>query len=226
MGAVSRRPAGVVTIAAQRCAREFVRAHTEVSRAPLVPEIALHLATESTPLWRATEEWLGERGVAPPYWAFAWAGGQALARTILDAPEIVRGRRVVDFGCGGGLVALAAMRAGAASARAIDRDPVALVALALNAELNDVRVEAERADTLFVGEAEVVLAGDVFYERADAGDIVRALEAARAEGCEVFAGCPGRLFSPEGVAVYRYVDVPGALELEGREVAVTKVLRF
>lgn len=209
-----------------RDARAFVHAHTALGHASLVPEIALHLALESTPLWHATEEWLGARGVPPPFWAFAWAGGQAVARAVLDAPELVRGRRVVDFGCGGGIVALAARRAGALDVRAVDRDPVALAALALNAEANGLEVRGERDDTLRRGDAEIVLAGDVFYDRGDAGAIIGALRAARAAGLDVIAGCPGRLFTPDDVTVLRVLDVPGALELEGREIATTKVLRF
>ena len=127
----------------------FIRCHTRLSHAPLVPEIALHLATEITPIWQATEEWLTARGIAPPYWAFAWPGGQALARYILDNPETVAGRRVLDFACGCGIAATAAVLAGAASVEAADIDPLAAVAARLNAAANNVMVAAETID--FVG---------------------------------------------------------------------------
>jgi predicted nicotinamide N-methyase len=210
-------------------ARRFIVTHTALARPPIVPEIVLHLATESTALWRATEAWLEQIGLAPPYWAFAWVGGQALARFVLDHPEHVAGRVVVDFGAGSGLVALAAKRAGAAQVIAVDRDPVALVACRLNAAANDLELETREAETL--GElareagAEVVLAGDVFYERKDAASITMALAVEAARGLTVLAGCPGRAYTPDATVLAR-IDVNGALELEGRERRPTQVLRF
>ena len=211
-------------------ARRFILEHTTEGRAPIVPELSLRLATESTALWRATEAWLEEMGLAPPYWAFSWVGGQALARFVLDHPEYVTGRVVIDFGSGGGIVAMAAKRAGAVRVVAIDRDPVALVACAINAEANHLEVELCESETLDVpaaSDADIVLAGDVFYERKDAAAITASLVAEAARGRTVLAGCPGRAYTPTaGVTVVAELDVMGALELEGRERRSTKVLRF
>lgn len=207
--------------------RAFILEHTALTRAPLIPELSLHLATESTALWRATEAWLEEAGIAPPYWAFAWAGGQALARLILDRSEWVEGRSVVDFGAGSGLVGLAAKRAGAANVVALDRDPLALVATVMNAEANGLSVETRIAERLADAPAsELVLAGDVFYERSDAATIVEELRTIAASGRTVFAGCPGRTFTPTDVEVIAEVEVTGVLELEGQDRKITKVLRF
>jgi predicted nicotinamide N-methyase len=155
--------------------RAFIEASTVVGAPPLVPDLRLHLATEVTPLWQATERQLAQEGLDPPFWAFAWAGGHALARYLADTPALVRGRRVLDVATGSGLVAIAAARAGAASVVAVDRDPVAVVAVGLNAALNGVEVEARCVDPL-AGEdppefekawasTEVILAGDVCYDR-------------------------------------------------------------
>jgi predicted nicotinamide N-methyase len=118
----------------------FVRRNTVIAAPPLVPEIRLHLAAEVTPIWQATEESLARDGLPPPFWAFAWAGGQALARYLLDRPETVAGRDVLDFGSGSGLVAIAAAKAGAASVRAAEIDPFAAAAIAANAALNNVEI--------------------------------------------------------------------------------------
>ena len=145
----------------------FIRENTELIAAPLVPEIRLHLAAELLPIWRKTEEELGQMNVPPPYWAFAWAGGQALARYLLDNRGLVAGRRVLDLGAGSGIVSIAAMLAGAERAIAADIDTLALAAIGLNAEANGVMVETTAAD-LLTGEPEavdVVLVGDLFYER-------------------------------------------------------------
>jgi len=127
---------------------EFIRGNAALIAPPLVPEVRLHLAIEVVPLWRKTEEELHEEGVPPPYWAFAWAGGQALARYVLDNPETVRGRRVLDFGSGSGLVAIAAAKAGAAHVLAADIDAFAAAAIALNVEANDTRVEITTDDVI------------------------------------------------------------------------------
>src|SRR5436853_4814693 len=124
----------------------FIRANTRLLAVPHAPEIRLYLADEATALWEKTEEELGEIGLPPPFWAFAWAGGQALARYILDHPEIVKGKRVLDFASGSGLVAIAAMKAGAASALAADLDPFAVTAAQLNAVANHVMLDVTGED--------------------------------------------------------------------------------
>src|SRR5688572_2610508 len=145
----------------------FIRDNTKLLSPPLVPEIKLHLAEESLPIWQKTEEELGEMNVPPPYWAFAWAGGQALARYLLDNPALVAGKAVVDLGAGSGLTAIAAGRAGAASVLASDIDALALAAARLNAVLNGVALDVTPADLLAhpPAAADVVLVGDLFYER-------------------------------------------------------------
>jgi predicted nicotinamide N-methyase len=177
---------------------DFIRANTELAAAPLVPEIRLHLAAESLPIWRKTEEELGQMNVPPPYWAFAWAGGQALARFILDNRQLVAGRRVLDLGAGSGLVSIAAMLAGAAQAIASDIDGLALAAIQLNAEANGVGVETTATDLLASApdDAEVVLVGDLFYERALAERVLAFVEAARQGGAEVLVGDPRRSYFP------------------------------
>ena len=145
----------------------FIRANTKLLPVPLVPEIHLYLAEESLPIWRKTEEELGEMNVPPPYWAFAWAGGQALARYLLDNPEPLAGAHVLDLGSGSGLTAIAAMRAGATRVLAADIDALALSAIDLNAAANSVTVEFTQEDLLarVPGRFDVVLVGDLFYER-------------------------------------------------------------
>ena len=145
---------------------DFVHQNTEVKRPPLVPEIALHLATEVTPIWQATEESLSRGAVPPPFWAFAWAGGQALARYVLDNPDVVRGSEVLDIGSGSGIVAIAAAKAGARRVVAAEIDPYATAAIALNAALNGVSLTVETRDLLDRAAAGwgVALAGDICYE--------------------------------------------------------------
>ncbi|MGA3488598.1 class I SAM-dependent methyltransferase [Micromonosporaceae bacterium DT55] len=197
-------------------ASDFVRLHATLAPVPFVPEVRLHQADEPIGLWELTEgEFRSDQ--PPPFWAFAWAGGQALARYVLDHPEVVRGRRVLDLAAGSGLVAIAAMRAGATSVRAVEVDERAVAAILLNAEANGVPVDAELADLLDgdAGDAEVVLAGDVFYSDAMARRMLRfQLRAARA-GARVLVGDPGRAFLPRErfreLAVYE-VPVPPALE--------------
>ncbi len=146
----------------------FIRANTKLIAPPLVPEIKLYLAEESLPIWRRTEEELGEINVPPPFWAFAWAGGQALARYLLDNAELMRDKTVLDLGSGSGLTAIAAMRAGALSALASDIDTLSLAAIALNASANGVAVSTSSEDQLKgpPRDADVILVGDLFYERA------------------------------------------------------------
>ena len=175
--------------------RAFILQNTRLQAPPHTPEIVLHLADEVTPLWRLTEEALGELGLPPPFWAFAWAGGQALARYVLDHPHVVAGRRVLDFATGSGLVAIAAMKAGAASAQGCDIDGFCAEAVALNAEVNAVEVGFTCADLLDAAppaDVDVILAGDICYERPVALRVEVWLREARAAGAEVLIGDPGR----------------------------------
>ena len=175
----------------------FVRLHARLAPVAFVPEVLLHQADEPIGLWELTEgEFSSDR--PPPFWAFAWAGGQALARYVTDHPELVAGRRVLDLASGSGLVAIAAARAGAASVRAVEVDELAVAAVALNAEANGVRVDAEFGDILDgdAGDAEVVLAGDVFYSEAMARRVLRFLLRAARAGAPVLVGDPGRAFLP------------------------------
>jgi predicted nicotinamide N-methyase len=176
----------------------FVAGNTSLERPPLLPELQLHLASEVVPLWQASEAALEEAGVPPPYWAFAWAGGQALARYLLDHPQVVAGKRVLDFASGSGLSAIAAAKAGAASVTANEIDRFALAAIALNAEVNGVDLEIATGD--LVGRldlaAEVVLAGDVCYERPMAERVIAWLRALAADGRLVLLGDPGRSYMP------------------------------
>lgn len=204
----------------------FIRANTALVAPPLVPELSLHLASESLPIWQKTEDELGEMNVPPPYWAFAWAGGQALARHILDHPELVRGRRVLDLGAGSGLTALAPMRAGAASALAADIDRLALIATRLNADANGLAVAITAEDLLARPPAafDVLLVGDLFYERQLADRVLTYIDAARAAGALVLIGDPQRNYFPRGrfnqIAEF---SVPVTRELEDSEIKRTAV---
>jgi predicted nicotinamide N-methyase len=197
--------------------QEFVRANTIVSSAPLVPEIALHLASEVVPIWRATEDWLAARNVDPPYWAFVWPGGQALARHILDHPDSVAGKRVLDFAAGAGIAAIAAARAGAALVEATDIDPLAVAAIALNAAANGVTVAARIAD--LVGTPcrwDLILCGDVCYEAPMTEHILPWMRA-MAETAPVWLADPGRAYLPQdGRTAFAHYTVPTTLELECR----------
>lgn len=203
----------------------FIRANTRLSRPPLCPELKLHLADDAVALWEMTEKELGEIGLPPPFWAFAWAGGQALARHVLDHPEIVRGKSVLDVASGCGIVAIAAMRAGAARAVAVDLDAFAAEAALINAQENDVVIEA-RADDAFAAPpvADVVLVGDLFYDRDIAPLLLAWLKTA---GGDVLVGDPGRTYLPRAelkkVADY---DVPVSRALEDAEIKRTGVWRL
>jgi predicted nicotinamide N-methyase len=177
----------------------FVRAHTEIVAPPLVPEIRLHMASEITPIWEATETELERLGLAPPYWAFAWAGGQAVARHVLDNPGLVAGRRVLDFASGSGLSAIAAAMAGAARVTANEIDPFAAAAIALNASLNGVAVENLVEDVIGMPNPgwDVVLAGDVCYEKPMAERAFAWLQDLAAAGALVLLGDPGRTYLPK-----------------------------
>jgi predicted nicotinamide N-methyase len=201
-------------------AAAFIRANTAIAAPSVVPEIRLHLATEITPIWQATEAALARANVDPPFWAFAWPGGQALARHVLDRPDTVRARRVLDFGAGSGLLAIAAAQAGAARIQAAEIDPVACAAIRLNAALNKV---GERIDILeddVIGRAlgaDLILVGDMCYERPLAERLVHWLRAEAGRGVTVLLGDPGRTYRPtEGLVEIVRHRVPTSLELEDR----------
>jgi predicted nicotinamide N-methyase len=210
--------------------RAFVLAHTRLLPVPHAPEISLHVADEATALWQKTEDELGEIGLPPPFWAFAWAGGQALARHILDSPHLVQGKCVLDFASGSGLVAIAAALAGASGVTASEVDGFAGEAIRINAEANGVggRIAVVLDD--IIGEDngwEVVLAGDICYQRDIAGRVTSWLRRLSDRGATVLIGDPGRSYLPkealEAVASYQ---VPTTRALEDREIKQSSVWRF
>jgi predicted nicotinamide N-methyase len=203
----------------------FIRAHTEVLTPPLVPEIKLHLSHESLPIWQKTEEELGEAGLPPPFWAFAWAGGQALARHVLDHPDTVQGLSVIDMASGSGLVGIAAMKAGAAKVLCADIDLFAASAITVNAALNLVEV-AVTADDLLAKEiqADIILVGDMFYEKGVASRCYDWLLRAHTKGVKVLIGDPGRSYLPrEKLVELAVYQVPVTRELEDTEIKRTCV---
>lgn len=204
----------------------FIRERTAPTPVPLVPELRLYQATEVTPLWHATAAELRDWDDSP-FWAFPWAGGQALARHLLDQPRLVRGRRVLDFASGSGLVAIAAARAGASAVLAVDIDPFCAAAIPLNADLNGVSLEVRLGD--LVGDeltgVDLVLAGDVFYERELAERGLAWFRGLARRGIAVLAGDPGRLYSPAGgVAELARYQVPCSVEIEQEALRTTRVL--
>lgn len=204
----------------------FIRANTRLQAPPHTPELSLHLADEITPIWRMTEEALEEIGLPPPFWAFAWAGGQALARYILDHPDTVAGQRVMDFASGSGIVAVAAMKAGAASVLAADIDAFCGAAVRMNAEANGVAVDFTDRDLLDAPPpaVDVILAGDICYEKPLAARVMAWLAAAQAAGARVLIGDPGRSYFPrEGLMKLAEYQVPTTRELEDLEVKKTAV---
>ncbi|MER8185940.1 50S ribosomal protein L11 methyltransferase [Kitasatospora sp. NPDC094015] len=205
---------------------EFIESQTRLGTVPFVPEVRLRLADEAIALWERTETAKGEIGLPPPFWAFAWAGGQAVARYLLDHPATVAGHRVLDLAAGSGLVAIAAARSGAASVTAAEIDDYAVAAIALNAAANGVTVEARLADLLDGdGEgAEVVLAGDVFYERGMAQRVLPFLQRARERGALVLVGDPGRAYLPrERFTEVASYQVPVIADLEDSAVKTSVV---
>ena len=205
---------------------EFVHAHTAIGRPPLVPEIALHLATEITPIWQASEAWLERLGVEPPFWAFAWPGAQALARRILDDRALVRGRRVLDFAAGGGLAAIACAIAGA-EVEAAEIDAMAIAAIEANAALNDVRVTPFDGDVVGQeGRWDLILCGDVCYEGPMTRHILPWLRSLAGDA-EVWVADPGRAYLPtDGMVPLATYDVPTTLELEDRDSRRTTIYRL
>ncbi|ABD05029.1 conserved hypothetical protein [Rhodopseudomonas palustris HaA2] len=205
----------------------FIRDNTRLRPVPLVPEISLHVADEALPLWSKTEEELGEAGLPPPFWAFAWAGGQALARYVLDHPDCVAGRDVIDFASGSGLVAIAAMKAGARRVTAFDIDGFAREAIAVNAAANGVAL-AICGDDLLAAEhaapAQTVLAGDIFYQQDIAELAFAMLQRRSAGGAQVLIGDPGRTYLPKDrLSQLASYGVPVTRELEDAEIKATGV---
>jgi predicted nicotinamide N-methyase len=207
---------------------EFIHANTAFSTPPHVPEIGLYLADEAHDLWHRTEEELAEMGLPPPFWAFAWAGGQGLARYILDNPWNVQGSRVLDFATGSGMVAIAAAKAGAASVLAADIDPFCAAAVRLNAAANGVEIAFDNRD--FIGENngfDVLLAGDVFYDKPFAERLISWFSRLASNGTTVLIGDPGRSYLPrEKLTKLAEYQVPVTRALEDAEVKRTTVWRF
>jgi predicted nicotinamide N-methyase len=205
---------------------DFIRAGTAISHHVLVPEIPLHLATEITPIWQATESFLAETGTEPPFWAFAWPGSAAMARHILDHPELVARRRVLDFAAGCGLAAIACARSGAAAVEAADIDPLAIAATTLNAALNGVDVVALAGDV--VGSAcrwDLILCGDVCYEAPMTAHILPWLRA-MARDAEVWVADPGRAYIPRaGMVELQRLTVPTTMELEDHATRLVTIWR-
>ncbi len=206
----------------------FVRARTEPAKVALAPELTVHQASELTPLWHATAAELAGWDDSP-FWAFAWAGGQALARYVLDHGDVVRGRVVADFATGSGVVAIAALRAGAASALALDLDPFCEAAVRVNGALNGVTPEFRGGDAIGapLPGIEVLLAGDVFYERALAAGSLAWFRALAARGVRVLAGDAGRTYAPRtGFEILAEYDVPTSVEIEDGPLRHARVLEI
>jgi predicted nicotinamide N-methyase len=211
----------------------FIRSHAELLAPTLVPEVRLYLASEMMTLWGEMEaaeaaQTSGLGHLPPPYWAFAWAGGQALARYVLDHPQEVAGKSVLDFGTGSGLVAIAAARAGAAHVTAAELDPIALAATALNAAANNVWVETIGHDLIGAGRCwDAVLLGDMCYERPVAERLLSWLRPMARAGTRVLLGDPGRNYSPvSGIVRLATYAVPTTRELEDCEIRQTSVYQI
>jgi predicted nicotinamide N-methyase len=224
----------------------FIRANTNILAVPLTPEIQLHLAHEAVPLWQKTEEELGALGLPPPFWAFAWAGGQALARYVLDNPETVSDKSVIDLASGSGLVAIAAMKAGAKHVTAADIDKFAAAAIDLNisynsrkaAQTKDLSVQENSehwqtdgvtivSDNLLEfrpPQVDIILVGDLFYEKSTAEKVFRWLSAAKVQGAHVLIGDPGRSYLPKDkLTKLAEYNVPVTRDLEDAEIKQTAV---
>ncbi|RUV42296.1 MULTISPECIES: methyltransferase [unclassified Mesorhizobium] len=209
-------------------ARTFILDNTALMAPPHVPEVLLHLADEAHDLWLRTEEELAEIGLPPPFWAFAWAGGQGLARYVLDHPATLQGKRVLDFASGSGVVAIAALKAGAAEVTAADIDPFCATVIALNLEANGVKADFLDADSIGTDDGwDVVLAGDVFYDKPLAERLTPWFTSLKARGADILVGDPGRAYLPktglQSLAVYQ---VPVTRVLEDAEVKRTTVWRW
>jgi predicted nicotinamide N-methyase len=204
------------SIPAFQPAEAFIRANTVLTTAPHVPEIRLYLATEITPIWQATETWMAENNVEPPFWAFAWPGGQALARHILDNPALVAGKRVLDFAAGGGIAAVACVMAGAASVEACEIDSMALTAIGLNAATNGTPVILAGDVIGAACRWDLILCGDVCYEAPMTGHIMPWL-AGMARTADVWIADPGRAYLPKlGLQPFAVYQIDTTRELEDR----------
>ena len=212
---------------ATRKNEDFIAAHTAPGHGTLVPEIVLALATEITPIWQASEEWLHKNGIEPPFWAFAWPGGQSLARHILDNPSLVAGKRVLDFAAGCGIAAIAAARAGAALVEASEIDALACAAIRLNASRN--AVEVMELDEDVVGAPcrwDVILCGDVCYEAPMTRHILPWMRSMAGQALVLVAD-PGRAYLPgSGKQVVAEYDVVTSTELEDRTLRRTAIYRL
>ena len=197
---------------------DFIRANTALCPAPLCPEVALWTASEVTPLWLATEASLAQSNLPPPYWAFCWAGGIALTRTILDHPQWVRGKRVLDFAAGCGSAGIAAALSGAALVEVAEIDPFAIASAVMNAEANGVQVTPVLEDLVGAPNRwDVVVAGDVCYEKAMTDHIWPWLTRLAADGAMVLMADPGRAYLPRlGLMEVSRMVVPTVLDLEDR----------
>lgn len=204
---------------------EFIKSNAILLSPPLIPEIKLYLASQVLPLWSATEKQLAQIGLPPPYWAFAWVGGQALARYILDHPDITRGKRVLDVGAGSGLVSLAASKAGAASVLAADIDPFACTAIRLNAAVNGADIAVTQQDVIgTMGNWDLILIGDLFYERPLADRLIAWIRACKAA---ILLGDPGRNYFPEkGVERRASYLIETLCDLEDRPIREAAVYQF
>ena len=204
----------------------FIRASTAIGHHPLVPEIALYLASEITPIWTATEAWLEQTGTSPPFWAFAWPGSAAMARHILDHPELVAGRRVLDFASGGGLAAIACVRAGAVTVEASEIDPLARAAIGLNADIAGVRIGVLGDVVGEEGRWDLILCGDVCYEAPMTGHILPWLQKMAATA-EVWVADPGRSYLPRaGLSEMLRMKVATSMELEDRTERLVTIWRM
>ena len=208
---------------------DFLRANTRLLSSKLVPEIRLYLAERSLPIWEKTEQVLGERNLPPPYWAFAWVGGQALARYVLDNPVLVAGKRILDLGSGSGVVAIAAKCAGAKHVLAADIDPFASAAALINATANNVQLDVTDDDILGgpPGDTDVLLVGDLFYERELSKRVIAFIEQLAAADAAVLVGDPRRNYFPaERFTSLAQYDVPTTRELEDQEIKRAAVWRW
>jgi predicted nicotinamide N-methyase len=215
---------------APRATPEIIRAGTQLRSVPLIPDIRLHQAGDPISLWQRTELTSGRTGLDPPFWAFAWAGGLALARYLLDHPETVRGRHAIDIASGSGLVAIAAAKAGATAVTAYDIDPVAAVAIGMNAAANGVTVRPVCADILDQDNnlpacaADLVLVADAFYQRDLAAKVMPLAERSHARGAAVLVGDSGRAYLPrDRLTPLASYDVPGQRMLEGNDIKRTTI---
>lgn len=209
--------------------RDFIRANTDITAPSLIPELKLHLATEMTPIWQATQGDMDDAGLPPPFWAFCWPGGQALTRLILDQPHWVAGKRVLDFAAGSGISGIAAARMRASRVSAAEIDAYAAAAIALNAELNAVKVSVITED--IVGRmdlgVDIVLAGDVCYERPMAEQAFAWFGALANQGVTILMGDPGRSYLPtQGLTEIAHYQVPTSVDLEDKAMRLTSVWRI